>query len=326
MKSVQAPPNTANSFDQRVECIQVGGLHAADRLSTVQINIGLTCNLICTHCHVNSSPRRQEQMDWATLEAVLGLAESLQAEIIDITGGAPEMNPHFRGFVVEARRRGFSVMVRTNLTIALVQGYEDLPAFFRDNRVRLVASLPCYLEENVDNQRGEGVYAESIEVLRRLNAIGYGIDPGLELHLVYNPLGPSLPPAQSSLEADYKRELAQRFGISFTSLYTITNIPIGQFKGDLRKQGKLAPYMDTLRGAYNPDTVAPLMCRHQIHVGWDGTLYDCDFNFALGMRACGGVNVREVDAATLRGRRIATGDHCFACTAGAGSSCGGALL
>lgn len=315
-----------NDFDRQVESKPGAGLRAAGQISTVQINIGLTCNLVCTHCHVNSSPQRKEQMDWPTLEAVLTLAAALDANTIDITGGAPEMNPHFRDFVAAARDRGFSVMVRTNLTIALQSGYEDLPEFFRDHGVRLVASLPCYLEENVNQQRGEGVYSESIDVIRRLNELGYGRSDELELHLVYNPLGDSLPPPQANLEVDYKRELKDRFGIVFTSLFTITNIPIGRFRTDLKRQGKLDSYLETLRNALNPHTIEPLMCRHQIHVGWDGSLYDCDFNFALGMPAHGAMNVRDVNPAELPGRRVATGRHCYACTAGAGSSCSGALI
>lgn len=314
-----------NEFDRQVEKEPGAGLCAAGRISTVQINIGLTCNLVCSHCHVNSSPQRKEQMDWATLEAVLTLAQALEADTIDITGGAPEMNPHFREFVAKARALGFSVTVRTNLTIALQPGYKDLPEFFRDHGVRLVASLPCYLEHNVNLQRGQGVYTESIEVIRRLNEVGYGRSE-LELHLVYNPIGASLPPPQPDLEADYKRELEDRFGFVFTSLFTITNIPIGRFRTDLKRQGKLDSYMETLRNAFNPRTIEPLMCRHQIHVGWDGALFDCDFNFALGMTAHGAMNVRNVDPAALQGRRIATGSHCYACTAGAGSSCGGALV
>jgi radical SAM/Cys-rich protein len=218
-------------------------------------------------------------------------------------------------------------MVRTNLTILLEDGYQELPQFFRRHGVELVASLPCYTEENVDGQRGEGVFADSIEVIRRLNAVGYGVEPGLTLNLVYNPGGPMLPPAQAGLEEDYRRELRDRFEIEFAHLHTITNIPIGRFKGDLRKQHQLDAYMDLLRQNFNPGTVERLMCRHQISVAWDGALYDCDFNLALRLSAgLRSANIRDADVQELTGRRIVTGDHCYACTAGAGSSCGGALV
>lgn len=304
------------------------GLYSGSALKTVQVNIGLRCNLRCRHCHVNSSPRRSEQMDWETMSAVLRLAEGLSAEVVDITGGAPEMHPDFMRFVLAARSQGHEVMVRTNLTILLEDGYKDLPEFFRKHGIQLVASLPCYLEENVDAQRGVGVYASSIEALRRLNALGYARDPNLKLDLVYNPGGPVLPPEQAALEDEYRRDLADRFGVSFNRLYTITNVPIGRFRGDLRREGRLEAYEDLLRESFNPETVGALMCRDQISVGWDGTLFDCDFNLALHLATLrhGGQNVRDVRPADLLERRIATGGHCFACTAGTGSSCGGALV
>lgn len=267
-------------------------------------------------------------MDWETMESVLDLAGNLAAEVVDITGGAPEMHPDFKRFVIAARGRGHEVIVRTNLTILLEEGYEDLPEFFRDQRVHLVASLPCYQEENVEKQRGEGVYTDSIEVLRRLNALGYGTDPTLQIDLVYNPVGPALPPDQGELESDYRRELADRFGISFTHLHTIANVPIGRFRGELQRGKRLDSYLTLLREAFNPGTIDALMCRHQISIRWDGTLYDCDFNLAIG---CPSVikqspNVRDIRPEELLNRRIFTGDHCFACSAGAGSSCGGALV
>jgi len=317
-------------FDERVAVSNGGkpGLFSAPKLRTLQVNIGLKCNLTCVHCHVNSSPRRKEEMDWETMEAVLRFAQKLGVEMIDITGGAPEMHPKFKPFVAGFREQGHNVMVRTNLTILLESGYEDFPEFFRDHQVHLVASLPCYLEENVDMQRGEGVYRESIEVIRRLNELGYGRNPELVLTLVYNPTGPFLPPNQAVLEEEYRRELLDRFGIHFTDLYTITNTPIGRFRGDLRRSKKLEAYLDLIRDAFNPDTVEPLMCRHQVSVRWDGTLHDCDFNLALGWSTGfgAGTNIRDVDPETLLNRRIVTGDHCYACTAGAGSSCGGALI
>ena len=324
-------PQTADKltdFDFRVGREGRPGLYSSGRIETVQVNIGLKCNLICRHCHVNSSPRREERMDWDTMEAVLRLAQDLSAEVVDITGGAPEMHPKFKRFILAARSQGHEVIVRTNLTILLENGYEDFAEFFRDHKIHLIASLPCYLEENVDGQRGEGVYKASIEALRGLNALGYGIDPELRLDLVYNPPGPQLPPDQVALENDYRRELADRFGIRFTRLYTITNSPIGRFRGDLHRGNRLEKYLNLLRGAFNAVTVEPLMCRHQISVGWDGTLFDCDFNLAVHWPVGfdGARNVRDVLPDELLDRRIATGDHCYACTAGAGSSCGGTLV
>ena len=324
-------PHTAEDFtdfDLLTGTDDRPGLYSGSALNTVQVNIGLRCNLRCRHCHVDSSPRRSEQMDWETMAAVLRLAEDLSAKVLDITGGAPEMHPDFRRFVLVARSQGHEVMVRTNLTILLEDGYESLPEFFRNHGIHLVASLPCYLEENVDAQRGLGVYANSIEALRRLNALGYARDPNLKLDLVYNPGGPVLPPEQAGLEDEYRRDLADRFGVSFNRLYTITNVPIGRFRGDLRRERRLEAYEDLLRESFNPETVGALMCRNQISVGWDGTLFDCDFNLALRLATHrhGGQNVRDVRPADLLKRRIATGGHCFACTAGAGSSCGGALV
>lgn len=321
-QSPAASPTDFNSY------LSTPNLSTADTLTTIQVNIGLTCNLTCDHCHVNSSPKRKEQMDWETMESILHVADALNIATIDITGGAPEMNPHFQKFIRAIRTRDLNVMVRTNLTILLEPGYENGIDFFKSQCVQLIASLPCYLEENVDKQRGDGVYQESIEVIRRLNAVGYGIDSDLPLNLVYNPGGPSLPPDQSELEADYHRELRDRFGIEFTHLHTITNVPIGRFKTDLRRDKQLDAYMETLRNAYNPDTIDALMCRHQISVGWDGTVYDCDFNLAMRLPLIENAQrqIRTLDPQALKSRNIATGDHCFACTAGCGSSCGGALV
>lgn len=315
-------------FDLRVGRKGRPGLYGTDRITTVQVNIGLVCNLTCRHCHVNSSPRRTEAMDWETMTAVLRHAKSLSAEVVDITGGAPEMHPDFKRFVLAARSQGHEVIVRTNLTILLEPGYEDLPEFFADHAVHLVASLPCYLEENVDKQRGEGVYSASIEAICKLNALGYGNRPDLALDLVYNPGGPVIPPDQKALEEEYRSALAERFGIAFTRLYTITNVPIGRFKGDLRRQHGLDDYMNLLRDSFNPATVDSLMCRHQISVGWDGTVYDCDFNLALRapVNPLNSRNVRDLDPDELLDRCIVTGDHCYACTAGPGSSCSGSLV
>lgn len=299
----------------------LGGLS----ISTVQANIGLRCNLACHHGHVECGPDRGEAMDWPTMQQVLAAAARAGASTLDITGGAPEMHPHFRRFVDAARAQGLHVMVRTNLTILLADGHTDLPQWFAARSVHLVASLPCYLEENVDRQRGRDVHRGSIEALRRLNAQGYGRGTGLQLDLVHNPGGAQLPPPQPQLEAAYKRELQQRHGVAFDRLYALTNLPIGRFLADLERQGTADDYRRLLRAAFAPATLPKLMCRHQLHVGCDGRLYDCDFNFALGLPARAAGHVGEFEPRAWLQRAVATGDHCHGCTAGAGSNCGGAL-
>lgn len=295
-------------------------------IATVQVNIGLRCNLACHHCHVESSPKRREQMDWSTMRMVLEAAGRAGASTLDITGGAPEMHPQFEVFVDTALDQGLNVMVRTNLTIMLSSGYEHLPELFASKGIHLVASLPCYLEKNVDAQRGKHVYRDSVEVIQRLNQQGYGLDDDKQLDLVYNPGGPSLPPSQQELEEAYRRELLAAFGIRFNRLYTITNVPIGRFLHDLQRDGQAVPYARMLRKAYNPQTLEGLMCRHQLHVGWDGRLYDCDFNYAIRLGTSGPIrHIRDFEPESFMRRQITTGDHCFACTAGCGSSCGGAL-
>jgi len=316
--------NTVASFHQCVKNL-TGGSLTASGIDTVQVNIGLKCNLACRHCHVASSPKREEIMSWETMGAVLQAATQAGARTLDITGGAPEMHPRFCEFVAAALARRLSVIVRTNLTILLQPGYTSLVPFFASHPVRLVASLPCYLPNNVDRQRGRHVYRESIEAILRLNEAGYGREPEKLLDLVYNPGGPSLPPDQGALEAAYRQALHSEFGITFNRLLTITNMPIGRFLDDLNREDKAEPYQQLLRDAFNSETVDGLMCRHQMHVGWDGTLYDCDFNFALGLSSSGHDNVNDVDLEAFRRRRVVTGEHCFACTAGCGSSCGGAL-
>jgi len=267
-------------------------------------------------------------MEWPIMQLVLKAAKSIDCELVDLTGGSPELNPHFRRFVAALREEGHSVQVRTNLTVLLEKGMEELPEFLRNHQIQLVASLPCYLEENVRAQRGEGVYAKSIEAIKRLNALGYGTGSGLPLNLVYNPGGPFLPSSQSALEEDYRRELDQRFGITFTHLLTITNMPLGRFRMELIRQNQERDYLDLLRKSFNPQTVNGLMCRHQISVGWDGTLYDCDFNLALGLPVNHGApdHIRSFNPGDLKMRRVVTGEHCFTCTAGSGSSCGGVLV
>ena len=316
-----------NAFEKEIARNNGNGLGALD-INTIQVNIGLRCNLECVHCHVVSSPRRKEAMDWSTMEHVIAAAENVRAKLVDITGGAPEMHPHFRRFIAALRGKNLPVMVRTNLTILLESGFETLPGFFRDHQVELCASLPCYLEENVDSQRGTGIFKKSIQALRILNSYGYGKVAHLPLNLVYNPIDATLPPNSLELEADYKHELRERFGIEFSRLLTITNMPIGQFRSDLKRENKLEDYNRLLRDSFNPGTLDGLMCRHQIHVGWDGRLYDCDFNYALKLPVGDGLpqTIKEFNSHLLMNRAIQTEFHCFGCTAGCGSSCGGALV
>jgi len=301
-------------------------------IDTVQINVGKLCNQACVHCHVDAGPKRTESMDRRTAELALEFARAAGARTVDITGGAPELNPSFRFLVEEARRDGRHVMDRCNLTVLFEPGQADLVEFLAEMQVEVVASLPCYSEENVDKQRGQGVYEKSIQALRRLNAVGYGQEgSGLVLNLVYNPLKAFLPPPQPQLEADYKRELDARFGIRFTHLYTLTNMPIARFAHMLKREGNLDAYLELLATAFNPHTLDDLMCRRLVSVGWDGFLYDCDFNQMLDLRLGRNTPLRlgEWPASTLV-QLLAQGDirvdsHCYGCTAGAGGSCGGAL-
>jgi len=313
-------------FEAKIAEFRIDGLFCAN-IETIQVNLGFRCNQMCVHCHVQASPSRDEVMNTRTMEMVLAAAERAQPRLVDLTGGAPEMNPHFRWFVQALRQAGHCVQVRTNLTVLLERGKDDLPEFLREHEVHLVASLPCYLEQNVRAQRGPGVYQKSIEAIRRLNRLGYGVSGGLPLNLVYNPGGPFLPPDQQALEADYKRQLGEQFGVEFSRLLTITNMPLGRFLADLRREKQEEHYCHLLEEAFNPETLDGLMCRHQVSVGWDGTLYDCDFNLALGLPVrCDAANhIGTFDLEALTGRKILTGEHCFGCTAGCGSSCAGAL-
>ncbi len=314
-------------LDDRLASVTPEGLRGED-IVTVQVNVGLRCNQSCLHCHLECSPQRPESMDWPTMIAVREAALAAGASRVDITGGAPELHPHLRAFIEDLRQAGLEVQVRTNLTVLLERGQEDTPQFFRDHAVRLVASLPCYLEQNVDAQRGPDVHRQSIEAIRRLNAVGYGVAEGLPLELVYNPAGPSLPPEQAALEQDYRRELRVRYGIEFTRLLTITNMPLGRFEQQLLQDDRAEGYRQLLSESFNPATVPGLMCRHQVSVGWDGTLYDCDFNLALRLPVDPGApdHIGRFDPAALRGRRIVTGPHCLGCTAGHGSSCAGVII
>jgi radical SAM/Cys-rich protein len=315
------------SFEQ--SCTEaLGQPLCAAEIGTLQVNLGLRCNQSCAHCHLDASPERAEAMDWPTMEQVFRAAQNCRCRLVDVTGGAPELNPHFRRFILRLRSGGCAVQVRTNLTVLLEPGMEDLPEFFSSHEVQLVASMPCYTEENVRAQRGAGAYERSIAALRRLNALGYGVDERRTLNLVYNPGGAFLPGGQAGLEADYRRELGARFGIRFTRLLTITNMPLGRFRQLLRRDGQEEEYLRLLRAAFNRRTLDGLMCRRQLSIGWDGTLYDCDFNLALRCPVNHGApsHLRQFDGDSLARRRIVTGDHCYGCTAGAGSSCAGALV
>ncbi|MGH8226048.1 MAG: arsenosugar biosynthesis radical SAM (seleno)protein ArsS [Gammaproteobacteria bacterium] len=294
---------------------------------TLQVNLGYLCNLACLHCHVAASPHRKEQMDRKTAETVLEFLKRPEIETLDLTGGAPEMNANFRWLVQEARAMGKRVMDRCNLTILEEPGYEDLGEFLARERVEIVASLPCYLEHNVDRQRGEGVYGGSIRVLQRLNALGYGVEgSGLVLDLVYNPQDPVLPPAQGPLEEDYRRYLDEHFGVSFNQLFVLANLPIGRFGSWLVSKGRFDEYMATLRGAHRNENMERVMCRSLISVDWRGYVYDCDFNQMLDLPLGGRrTHLSELLDADLAGRPIAVSGHCYGCTAGQGSSCGGAL-
>lgn len=338
--TMQLPVLETQAFYRRFE----QELRAADTLVTLQVNIGYVCNLACSHCHVESSPARvkpEENMSAQTVAKVLQwLDENPTIRNIDITGGSPEMNPNFRHFVRELRSRGISVIDRCNPTIIehvdrrTGQDYKWVPAFLAEQQVQVVASLPCYSADNVDRQRGRGSYDASIEGLLKLNDAGYGTDPNLKLNLVFNPNGPNLPPPQEALQADYHRELLERFGIRFNQLWTITNMPIKRWRRELEKQNKLPDYMQLLIDHFNPCSIEGLMCRHQISIDPQGQMYDCDFNQALNLGTLD-QDARPIptdrvlfdySAQDLANRPIATGDHCYACTAGAGSSCGGALV
>jgi radical SAM/Cys-rich protein len=303
---------------------------ARKRLETLQVNLGYRCNQSCVHCHVNAGPMRTETMSGQTIDEVLGFLRLSGVECLDVTGGAPELNPHFRYLVRAARALGVRVIDRCNLTILEEPGQEHLPEFLAAHGVEVVASLPCYTEELVDRQRGKGAYGKSIAGIRRLNALGYGqAGSGLMLNLVYNPQGPSLPPAQDKLEADYKRILGEAFGVVFNRLFTLANMPIQRFGSTLVSKGQFAPYMQLLRDSYREANLDAVMCRSLISVDWQGYVYDCDFNQMLGLPlAVDGrprVRLSDLVARTLDGNPIAVADHCFGCTAGQGSSCAGAL-
>lgn len=299
------------------------------RLATLQVNLGYLCNQQCAHCHVNAGPKRTEIMQRETIEQVLDFLKAGTCEALDLTGGAPELNPHFRYLVEGARGLGVRVIDRCNLTVLEEMGHEDLAQFLAAQHVEITASLPCYLEQNVDSQRGSGVFEASLRALQKLNRLGYGQPGGRVLNLVYNPLGPSLPPPQAALEADYKKHLGERYGIVFNHLYTLANMPIQRFGSTLISKGQFHDYMKLLQAAHRDENLDSVMCRSLISVDWQGYVYDCDFNQMLNLplRLNGKprVHLSELMGANLEGRPIVVKEHCYGCTAGQGSSCGGAL-
>lgn len=321
-----SPASTAIDFDEKL--VSYGLELRASAVDTLQINVGKLCNQACKHCHVDAGPSRTEMMKRETVEQVLSAVGKFKISTVDFTGGAPELNPFFRYLVRRSRDLGCHVIVRHNLTVMFEPGQKDLPQFFSDHQVELVSSLPYFLEKQTDAQRGRGVFEKSIEALHRLNSVGYGLENSeLILNLVYNPVGAFLPPEQESIEADFKRELTNRHGISFNHLFTITNMPIKRFLEYLRRSGNEERYMRKLVDAFNPLTVGGLMCRNLVSVDWTGKLYDCDFNQMLDLGVSPELpqTIADFEPEKFARRRIMTGSHCFGCTAGAGSSCGGAV-
>ncbi|HEU4344899.1 MAG TPA: arsenosugar biosynthesis radical SAM (seleno)protein ArsS [Candidatus Binatia bacterium] len=300
-------------------------------VDVLQVNMGRYCNLACIHCHVESGPTRTEMMSRETVDGVLRFLSGTNIPTLDITGGAPELHPAFDYLVAAARQLGRRVMDRCNLTVIFEPGKQHLPEFFKQHAVELVCSLPCYSQENVDKQRGKGTFDASIRALQRLNELGYGEpDSGLVLNLVYNPVGPHLPPPQASLERDYKRILREQFGIAFNHLFCLTNMPITRYATHLKLRGEYDRYMELLETSFNAATLDQVMCRNLISIGWDGLVYDCDFNQMLGLpirnSAGNPLHIETLSLEQVKQREIVAGNHCYACTAGSGSSCGGALL
>lgn len=297
-------------------------------IQRLQVNVGYRCNMACRHCHVSSGPGRTEVMERATIDRVVALLKEHNIRTLDITGGAPELNPHFVYLVRESKQAGCHVIARSNLTIFFEDGFDNLPEFYREHDIEITASLPYYLAGVVDRVRGEGTFAKSIEAIQRLNRLGYGDGrDGRKLNLVYNPAGAFTAPEQKSLEEEYRRRLGSRHGLSFDNLYVFSNMPVGRFRNHLEKTGYLGKYLKNLAQSFNPSTLDGLMCRHLISIGWNGTLYDCDFNQALGLNLCDTrlQHIREFAYDRLVKREIRIGDHCYGCTAGQGSSCTGAI-
>jgi radical SAM/Cys-rich protein len=314
-----------NRFEQRLAAANYSLRRG--RIEILQLKVGRKCNQACRHCHVDAGPWRAEMMSAEIADRVIDWINTHRPPTVDITGGAPELNPNFRRLVLAARAIGARVIDRNNLTILEEPGQEDLADFLASNRVEIVASLPCYSPDNVAKQRGAGVYEKSIRALQKLNSLGYGRAGDLPLRLVYNPLGATLPPSQPQLEADYRDSLRLDHGIEFTSLYTITNQPIARFAEDLRERREWDAYLELLANNFNPATLDGLMCRHTISVDYLGVIFDCDFNQMLNFARRNGrpLHLWDITPASLEGAEIITGFHCFACTAGSGSSCGGAL-
>jgi radical SAM/Cys-rich protein len=312
-----------NRFERLLYSHQIKLSRAKTRV--LQLNVGKKCNQTCVHCHVNAGPARREMMSRETMDKILSWLAATDIKCVDITGGAPELNPHFRYLVSAVREQGRHVMDRCNLTVLFEPEQEDLAEFLAENEIEIVASLPCYGEENVDAQRGDGVFEKSIAALQKLNSLGYGRSEKLRINLVYNPLGAFLPPPQEALQSDYKRELYEKYGVEFNSLYALTNLPISRFEAQLRHEGKSRQYIELLEQNFNLATVDGLMCRDTINVGWQGEIYDCDFNGMLHLEWSEVPRLWDLEIESSLGRPIATGNHCLGCTAGAGSSCGGSL-
>ncbi|MBT7997353.1 MAG: radical SAM/Cys-rich domain protein [Betaproteobacteria bacterium] len=299
------------------------------KVETLQINLGYLCNQACLHCHVNAGPTRKEQMTIDTIEEIVQLIDNVKPKMVDLTGGAPELNVHFKYLVTEITKRRISIIDRCNLTILSEPGQEDLTQFLSKHKVIVTASLPCYSEENVNSQRGDGVFERSIDGLRQLNGAGYGKgNPDLQLHLVYNPIGASLPPPQKTLEKEYKQHLSENYSVSFDSLLTITNMPIKRFGSTLISRGEFGSYLQLLESSYQEKNLESVMCKTLLSIDWEGYVYDCDFNQMLGLPFGDTekkTHIRDLKMAEIEGNPIAVRDHCFGCTAGNGSSCSGAM-
>lgn len=297
-----------------------------NQLEILQVNLGYLCNLSCSHCHVNAGPKRTEVMDKATLDQVLAFIDKHEIHTLDLTGGAPEMNPHFRYGVMQARARGIKVIDRCNLVILLEQGFQDMAEFLAENQVDIVASLPCYLEQNVDKQRGKGTFTTSIKALQLLNGLGYGAaNTGLQLNLVFNPQGATLPPEQQALERSYKQHLFEHYGIVFNHLFAMTNLPVQRFGSVLLSTGKFDDYLQLLKNNFYAPNLDKVMCKNTLSVDWQGKVYDCDFNQMLRLPVGGQEKMHLTQVSELLGKPIMTMQHCYGCTAGQGSSCGGAI-
>ena len=319
-------PNELVTFQEKFKEIGVGELRATN-VEVMQINVGKMCNQVCKHCHVDAGPDRKEIMTKGTMQYCLDALKDSDIKTVDLTGGAPELNPNFKWFVTELKKLGKHILVRSNLTILVTNGFEDYSIFMANNNIEIFSSLPYYSASTTDRQRGKGVFDQSIQAIKKLNDLGYGKEgSGLILNLVYNPIGAFLPPTQDSLEKDYKRELKNKFDLVFNNLFTITNLPISRFLNYLIESGNYLGYMNKLITAFNPLAAQNVMCRNMVSIGWNGNIYDCDFNQMLEIGLEKGLpqNIKNFNNKSLEGRKIIVGNHCFGCTAGAGSSCGGA--